>query len=134
MSVLNFWLNTSSNKQAVWLVDKSGLLKGSVFVNLESSEAKDILVKILREAFLRGASFEILVDVKDINTTKKSSMNLQVELDTVLTNMVETVRVQQKPIDTTVLAKAEALLSGLRARPIVQRATEVEEEFVTEPY
>ena len=120
-TILNFWLNTSPSKQTVWLVDKSGLLKGSVFVNLESSQARDILVDILRNAYNKGVSFELAVDVKDIDTTKPTAMKIRVDLDTVLSTMVQTVKAEPKPIDAKVLSKAEALLADLATLPAVDR-------------
>ena len=120
-TILNFWLNTSPTKSTVWLVDKSGLLKGSVFVNLESTQARDILVDILRNAYTKGVSFELAVDVKDINTAKPTAMNLRVDLDTVLSTMVQTVKAEPKPIDAKVLSKAEALLADLATLPAVDR-------------
>lgn len=132
MSILNFWLNTSSTKQSIWLVDKSGLLKGSVFVNLESIEARDELVTHLRVAYDKGVSYELAVDVKDIDTTKPASMKVRFDVDTVISNMVETVKAKPKPLDRKVLAKFEALNAKLDALPSVKRV--VEEEFVTEPY
>jgi vesicle coat complex subunit len=120
-TILNFWLNTSPTKSTVWLVDKSGLLKGSVFVNLESTQARDILVDILRNAYTKGVSFELAVDVKDINTAKPTAMNLRVDLDTVLSTMVQTVKAEPKPIDAKVLSKAEALLADLATLPAVER-------------
>ena len=120
-TILNFWLNTSPTKSTVWLVDKSGLLKGSVFVNLESTQARDILVDILRNAYTKGVSFELAVDVKDINTAKPTAMNLRVDLETVLSTMVQTVKAEPKPIDAKVLSKAEALLAELAILPAVER-------------
>ena len=120
-TILNFWLNTSPTKSTVWLVDKSGLLKGSVFVNLESTQARDILVDILRNAYTKGVSFELAVDVKDINTAKPTAMNLRVDLETVLSTMVQTVKAEPKPIDAKVLSKAEALLADLATLPAVER-------------
>jgi len=120
-TILTFWLNTSPTKSTVWLVDKSGLLKGSVFVNLESTQARDILVDILRNAYTKGVSFELAVDVKDINTAKPTAMNFRVDLDTVLSTMVQTVKAEPKPIDAKVLSKAEALLADLATLPAVER-------------
>jgi vesicle coat complex subunit len=120
-TILNFWLNTSPTKSTVWLVDKSGLLKGSVFVNLESTQARDILVDILRNAYTKGVSFELAVDVKDIDTTKPTAMKVRVDLETVLSTMVQTVKAEPKPIDAKVLSKAEALLAELAILPAVER-------------
>lgn len=120
-TILNFWLNTSPTKPTVWLVDKSGLLKGSVFVNLESTQARDILVDILRSAYNKGVSYELLVDVKDIDTSKPTAMKVRVDLETVLSNMVKAVKAEPKPVDAKVLSKAEALLAELAALPSVER-------------
>jgi hypothetical protein len=120
-TILNFWLNTSPTKPTVWLVDKSGLLKGSVFVNLESTQARDILIDILRSAYDKGVSFELLVDVKDIDTAKPTAMKVRVDLETVLSNMVQAVKAVPKPVDAKVLSKAEALLAELAILPAVER-------------
>lgn len=121
MSTLTCFLNTSPSKSVLWLKDKSGLLKTNPFLNLESNQARDILVEILREAFARGTSFEIMIDVKDIQTRQNGSMSVVTTLDSILNSMVETVKAEPKPVDEKSLARAEALLSGLRARPAVER-------------
>ena len=120
-TILTCWLNTSPTKPTVWLVDKSGLLKGSVFVNLESTQARDILVDILRSAYNKGVSFELLDDAKDIDTSKPAAMKIRVDLETVLSNMVQAVKAAPKPIDAKVLSKAEALLAELAVLPVVER-------------
>jgi hypothetical protein len=118
-TILTCWLNTTSptseSKPCIWLVEKSGLLKGSVFVNLESDAHRDQLMGILREAFDVNVSYELLVDVNDIDT-KSKSMNIKLELETVMDNMTEVVRAVAKPVDAKVLAKADALLANLKAR------------------
>jgi hypothetical protein len=118
-TILTCWLNTTSptseSKPCIWLVEKSGLLKGSVFVNLESDAHRDKLMGILREAFDVNVSYELLVDVNDIDT-KSKSMNIKLELETVMDNMTEVVRAVAKPVDAKVLAKADALLANLKAR------------------
>lgn len=118
-TILTCWLNTTSptseSKPCIWLVEKSGLLKGSVFVNLESDAHRDKLMGILREAFDVNVSYELLVDVNDIDT-KSKSMNIKLDLESVMENMTEVVRAVAKPIDAKVLAKADALLAGLKAR------------------
>lgn len=118
-TILTCWLNTTSptseSKPCIWLVEKSGLLKGSVFVNLESDAHRDKLMGILREAFDVNVSYELLVDVNDIDT-KSKSMNIKLDLESVIENMTEVVRAVAKPIDAKVLAKADALLAGLKAR------------------
>lgn len=118
-TILTCWLNatspTSESKPCIWLVEKSGLLKGSVFVNLESDAHRDKLIGILREAFDVNVSYELLVDVNDIDT-KSKSMNIKLDLESVIENMTEVVRAVAKPIDAKVLAKADALLAGLKAR------------------
>ena len=120
-TILTCWLNTSPTKPTVWLVDKSGLLKGSVFVNLESTQARDILIGILRSAYDKGVSFELLIDAKDIDTSKSTAMKVRVDLDTVLSNMVQAVKAAPKPIDDKVLDKAIALMGELHALPKVER-------------
>lgn len=120
-TILNFWLNTSPTKPTVWLVDKSGLLKGSVFVNLESTQARDDLVAHLRLAYDKGVSYELAVDVKDIDTTKPTAMKIKLDLDTVISNKIETVKAEPKPVDRKVMAKLEALNAKLSALPSVER-------------
>jgi hypothetical protein len=131
MSTLTCWLSTTKpgGKDVIWLKDKSGLLKGNPFLNLESNTARDILIEVLREAFACGTSFEVIVDVRDINTRKDGTMSVKADLETILTTMVETVKVESKPISNDALAKAEALLSNLRARPAVERVSAHTEEF-----
>ena len=132
MSTLTCWLSTTKpdGKNVIWLKDKSGLLKGNPFLNLESNSARDILIEILREAFARQTSFEVIVDVRDIQTRKDGTMSVKADLETILTTMVETVKVEPKPVSNDALAKAEALLSGLRARPVVERPTTGAEELI----
>jgi hypothetical protein len=120
-TILTFWLNTSPTKSTVWLVEKSGLLKGSVFLNLESTEARDLLVQTLRKAYDKGISYELLVDAKDIDTSKPTAMKIKVDLDTIVTNMVQSVRTESKPVDRKVRAKFEALNAKLDALPSVER-------------
>jgi hypothetical protein len=121
MSTLTCFLNTSETKSVLWLKDKSGLLKTNPFLNLESNQARDILVDILREAYKRGASFEVMVDIKDIQTRQNGSMSVVATLDSILDSMSETVKAAPKPVDEKSLARAEALLSDLRNRPTVER-------------
>ena len=120
-TILTCWLNTSPTKQSLWLVEKSGLLKGSVFLNLESFEARDELVAHLRKAYDKGVSYELLIDAKDIDTSKPTAMKIRVDLDTVVSNMVQTVKAEPKPVDRKVLAKFEALNAKLSALPSVER-------------
>jgi hypothetical protein len=121
MSTLTCFLNTSPTKNVLWLKDKSGLLKGNPFMNLESNQARDILIDILREAYVRGTSFELLIDVRDIQTRQNGTMSVSSTLETILSTMTETVKAEPKPVDTKALAKAESLLAGLRSRPVVER-------------
>jgi hypothetical protein len=121
MSTLTCFLNTSPTKNVLWLKDKSGLLKGNPFMNLESNQARDILIDILREAYVRGTSFELLIDVRDIQTRQNGTMSVSSTLETILSTMTETVKAEPKPVDTKALAKAESLLAGLRSRPVIER-------------
>lgn len=121
MSTLSFWLNTTSptseSKPCVWLIEKSNMLKGSVFINLESTEARDVLIGVLREAFDKNVSFELLVDLEDINTPKQGSMNIRLDLEFILDNMAVVQRAVAKPVDAKTLSKAEAFLADLGKMP-----------------
>jgi hypothetical protein len=48
-------------------------------------------------------------------------MKVRVDLDTVLTNKVQTVKAEPKPVDRKVMAKLEALNATLSALPSVER-------------
>lgn len=122
MSTLTCWINASQDptKSTIWLKDKSGLLKDSVFLNLESNEASKVLSSLIREAFVRGTSFEMLLDVRDIKVTGKSK-SVRATLEFILDNMTETVKSEKVELSDAVLAKANARLAELQSRPVVER-------------
>jgi hypothetical protein len=121
MATLTFWLNTTSpqseSKPCVWIIEKSNMLIGSVFINFESTQARDVLIGILREAFDKNVSFELLVDLDDINTPKQGSMSIRLDLEFVLDNMAVVARAVPKPVDAKVLSKADAFLADLGKMP-----------------
>jgi len=126
MSTLTCWLNASKDpaKSTIWLKDKSGKLKDSLFLNLESKEASKVLSGLIREAFVRGTSFEVLVDVRDIKISDKTeSKSVRATLDFILDNMTETVKSEPVELPDATLAKANAILADLSSRPVVERVS-----------
>lgn len=124
MSTLTCWINASQDptKSTVWLRDQSGLLKDSIFLNLESKEASFVLSSLMREAFAKGTSFAVMVDVRDIKISDKTqAKSVKASLDFILDNMIETVKVETPKLSDTTLAKANAILATLDARPKVDR-------------
>lgn len=126
MSTLTCWLNAKKDPSSstIWLKDKSGLLEGSVFLNLESNEASKILATLIREAFEREVSFEILLDVRDIKMSDKSkTKSVRATLEHILDNMIETVKTEKVSLSDAVLAKANARLAEITSRPVVKRVS-----------
>jgi hypothetical protein len=121
MATLTIRQNTTSpqseSKPCVWIIEKSNMLIGSVFINFESTQARDVLIGILREAFDKNVSFELLVDLDDINTPKQGSMSIRLDLEFVLDNMAVVARAVPKPVDAKVLSKADAFLADLGKMP-----------------
>jgi hypothetical protein len=126
MSTLTCWINASkdSSSASVWLKDSSGLLKDSVFLNLESKDNNKVLADLCREAFARGTSFSLLLDVRDIKISEKSgSKSVKSSLEFVLDNLFETVKTPKVEISDVALVKANALFADLQSRPKVQIVT-----------
>lgn len=120
MSAITCWLNTSATKSTLWLKPKSDApLKSNPFLNLGSRAEVDMLVTILREAFARGVSYEVSVDLADIVTTKSGSLAVQSTLAKVLNSMTETVKAEAKPVDDSTVALANEFLNSLAKRPVV---------------
>lgn len=115
---LTCWLNTSATKDSVWVKpkDTNGLVKDSVFVNLESKDALGILVSILREAFNKKVSYEVIVETNAIQRSKGGSLFVKSTLAEMLDSMVESTRSESVPVDPKALAKAQALLADLAKR------------------
>lgn len=123
MSAITCWLNTSANKPSVWAKPKAtGVITENIFVNLESNDAMDALVAILRAAFEAKVSYEITVDIESIQRSKSGSFFVKSDLATMLNTMVETVRVETKPVAPETMAKADAILAQLAARRVDQPA------------
>ncbi len=122
MATLEGWLNTSASKDSVWVKpkDTNGFIKDNVFVNLESKDALVVLVMILREAFAKKVSYEVIVNVEDIQRSKGGSLFVKSTLAEVLDTMVETTRAESAPVDPKSLAKAQALLADLARREVAE--------------
>jgi hypothetical protein len=120
MATLEGWLNTSKAKDSVWVKpkDSNGFITDNVFVNLESKDALVILVQILREAFAKKVSYEVIVDVENIQRSKGGSLFIKSTLAEVLDSMVESARAESIPVDPASLAKAQALLADLSSREV----------------
>ena len=120
MATLEGWLNTSKAKDSVWVKpkDSNGFITDNVFVNLESKDALVILVQILREAFAKKVSYEVIVDVENIQRSKGGSLFIKSTLAEVLDVMVESARAESIPVDPASLAKAQALLADLSSREV----------------
>lgn len=126
MATLEGWLNTSKDKDSVWVKpkDTNGFITDSIFVNLESKDALGVLVSILREAFVKKVSYEVIVDVDNIQRSKGGSLFVKSTLAEVLDSMVETARAESAPVDPKALAKAQALLADLANRKAPTVVTE----------
>jgi hypothetical protein len=120
MANLAGWLNTSKDKDSVWVKpkDTNGLITTNIFVNLESRDALAVLVTILREAFAKKVSYELSVSAEDIQRSKGGSLFVKTTLSTVLNTMVESARQESAPVDPKALAKAQALLADLAKREV----------------
>ena len=122
MATLEGWLNTSATKDSVWVKpkDTNGFIKDNVFVNLESKDALIVLVTILREAFAKKVSYEIIVNIEDIERSKGGSLFVKSTLEGIIDTMVETTRAESAPVDPTALTKAQALLADLARREVAE--------------
>jgi hypothetical protein len=118
MAEMQGWLNTSASKDSVWVKpkDSNGFMKDNVFVNLESKDALAVLVAILREAFAKKVSYEVIVNIEDIQRSKGGSLFVKSTLNEVLESMTEAKRAESAPVDPSALAKAQALLAELAKR------------------
>jgi hypothetical protein len=122
VATLEGWLNTSKDKDSVWVKhkDTNGFIKDNVFVNLESKDALAVLVTILREAFAKKVSYEVIVNIEDIQRSKGGSLFVKSTLDEVLESMTEAKRAESAPVDPKSLAKAQALLAELAKREVAE--------------
>ena len=125
MATLEGWLNTSKDKSSVWVkpTDNKGAITDSVFVNLESKDATEILVAILREAFAKKVVYTFSVSVDDIQRAKSGNLFIRTTLDTVLDRMVETTREPSAPIAAATIAKAQSILANLAKRETIAEVT-----------
>lgn len=117
MATLQGWLNTSKEKSSVWVKPIDGILKENIFVNFESTAARDELVALLRLAFAKKASFTVAIDTADIQRSKSGTLFVKSSLAEVLDSMVETVRAEPAEVDPKSAAKAKALFESLAKRP-----------------
>lgn len=134
MSSLAGWLNTSKDKDSVWVKpkDTNGFIKDNVFVNLESKDALIVLVTILREAFAKKVSYEVIVNIEDIQRSKGGSLFVKSTLAEMLGAMTESARAESAPVDPKALAKAQALLADLAKREMPEAPTSsVSDDFLS---
>ena len=134
MATLEGWLNTSKDKDSVWVKpkDTNGFIKDNVFVNLESKDALIVLVTILREAFAKKVSYEVIVNIEDIQRSKGGSLFVKSTLAEMLGAMTESARAESAPVDPKALAKAQALLADLAKREMPEAPTSsVSDDFLS---
>lgn len=133
MTTLTGWLNTSATKDSVWVKpkDTNTLVNTNIFVNLESKEALLILVAILREAFTKKVSYEMLVETADIQRSKGGSLFIKSTLAEVLGAMTESARAESTPVDPKALAKAQALLAELAKREVPEAPAVESDDFLS---
>lgn len=134
MSAMAGWLNTSKDKDSVWVKpkDTNGLITTNIFVNLESKDALAILVTILREAFTKKVSYEMVIETADIQRSKGGSLFIKSTLAEVLGLMTESARAESAPVDPKALAKAQALLADLAKREVPEAPTSsVSDDFLS---
>ena len=134
MATLEGWLNTSKDKDSVWVKpkDTNGFIKDNVFVNLESKDALIVLVTILREAFAKKVSYEAIVNIEDIQRSKGGSLFVKSTLAEMLGAMTESARAESAPVDPKALAKAQALLADLAKREVPEAPTSsVSDDFLS---
>lgn len=134
MSAMTGWLNTSKDKDSVWVKpkDTNGLITANIFVNLESKDALLILVAILREAFTKKVSYEMLIETASIQRSKNGSLFITTTLAEVLGAMTESARAESAPVDPKALAKAKALLAELAKRETPEApASSVSDDFLS---
>lgn len=133
MTTLTGWLNTSATKDSVWVKpkDTNTLVNTNIFVNLESKDALLILVAILREAFTKKVSYEMLVETADIQRSKGGSLFIKSTLAEVLAAMTESARAESTPVDPKALAKAQALLAELAKREVPEAPAVESDDFLS---
>ena len=133
MATLEGWLNTSASKDSVWVKpkDTNGFIKDNVFVNLESKEALIFLVTILREAFAKKVSYEVIVNIEDIQRSKGGSLFVKSTLEGIIDTMTESARAESAPIDPKSLAKAQALLADLAKREVAEVTASVSDDILS---
>lgn len=133
MTTLTGWLNTSATKDSVWVKpkDTNTLVDTNIFVNLESKDALRILVAILREAFVKKVSYEVTVEMTDIQRSKGGSLFIKSTLAEVLAAMTESARAESTPVDPKALAKAQALLAELAKREVPEAPAVESDDFLS---
>ena len=134
MATLEGWLNTSKDKDSVWVKpkDSNGFIKDNVFVNLESKDALIVLVTILREAFAKKVSYDVIINIEDIQRSKGGSLFVKSTLAEVIDTMTESARAESAPVDPKALAKAQALLADLAKREVPEAPTSsVSDDFLS---
>ena len=134
MATLEGWLNTSKDKDSVWVKpkDTNGFIKDNVFMNLESKDALIVLVTILREAFAKKVSYDVIVNIEDIQRSKGGSLFVKSTLAEVIDTMTESARAESAPVDAKALAKAQALLADLAKREMPEAPTSsVSDDFLS---
>ena len=133
MATLEGWLNTSKDKDSVWVKpkDSNGFIKDNVFVNLESKDALIVLVTILREAFAKKVSYDVIINIEDIQRSKGGSLFVKSTLAEVLDTMTESARAESAPVDPKSLAKAQALLADLAKREVAEVTSSVSDDFLS---
>ena len=92
-------------------------------MNLESKDALIVLVTILREAFAKKVSYEVIVNIEDIQRSKGGSLFIKSTLAEMLGAMTESARAESAPVDPKALAKAQALLADLAKREVPEAPT-----------
>ena len=133
MATLTGWLNTSATKDSVWVKpkDTNTLVNTNIFVNLESKDALLILVAILREAFTKKVSYEMVIETADIQRSKGGSLFIKSTLAEVLAAMTESARAESTPVDPKALAKAQALLAELAKREVPEAPAVESDDFLS---
>lgn len=132
MSQLQGWLNTSKDKLTVWVKPYDGeLLAESIFVNVESKDALRELVETLRAAYEANTSYELTLDIEEIERSRKGSAKIEVTLDEVLDRMVEVKPREEAKVSETAAKKAADIRAELAKRPRrTTTATSDDDEFV----
>jgi len=109
------------------------MLKGSIFVNLPNKADAEALANMLRLAYATGESWTIAVDTTDI-VTKKDTMSIRCDLETVLRNKQVAVRQEATPRSTEVQDLLDAELARLQSKPMVKTTTVSTVSSAQEPF